>query len=152
MVDTSNSEPPVGQSANSEFLGPGCNGWFEHYEQLLLFVHPDQWNRRGKVPRPATGVFLKEEQSSDWNALKSPQQVLGDRPQYGVVALTVSQCVARGQTIKYTPMVDVNGNSVDNAHCDIIGDKGKIPDDSLQTALWFARRCTVLIPSDRDRQ
>ena len=151
MVDASNCEPSVGQPANSKFLGPGCNGWFKPYEKLLLFAHPDQWNRRGKSPRPAASIFVREEQSSDWNALKSPQQVLDERPRYGVVALTISQCVARGQTVKYTPRIDCQGKSVNPAHCDIVDDKEGSIDGSLQTALWFARQCAVLIPSEKDR-
>ena len=94
---------------------------------------------------------MRQEQSSDWNALKSPEQVLDSRPSYGVVALTVSQCVARGQTIKYTPTIDRQGYSENPSHCDIVGDKGAWPGDSLKTARWFAKQCSVLILSERDR-
>lgn len=126
-------------------MGPGCNGWFEAHERFLMFIHPFQWNLKGKHPRPSAGQFRKEEQSSDWNALKAPEQIRAEKPGYGVVALSVRQCVERGQRIRYSPTVDGSGILVNPAHSDIIGDKGTWPADSLKTARWFSRQCVVLI-------
>ncbi len=151
MVYPSNNKSPSGQLANSKFLGPGCNGWFEFYERLLLFAHPSQWNRKRNPIRPAVSNFVQPEQSSDWHALKTPEQILEEKPTYGVVALTVEQCVDRGQTVSYTPIVNCQGQSVNPAHCDIIGDKGLWPADSLRTARWFAERCAVLVVAEEDR-
>ncbi len=151
MVYPSNCEPTGGQAANSKFLGPGCNGWFEHDELLLLFAHPNLWDRKRTPLRPAASIFVREEQSSDWHALKSLQQILDEKASYGIVALTIGQCVGRGQTIRYTPVIDCQGHSVNSAHCDIVGDKGVWPGESLKTARWFAKQCAVLLLPERDR-
>ena len=151
MVDPSDCNPPRGQAPNSEFLGPGCNGWFEANELLLLFVHPGQWNRRGSKLRPATNTFLDQEQSSDWCALKSPQQIVEERPGYGVVALSIAQCVSREQTIKYTPVIDDKVLPDNPAHCDIVGAKERYLDGSLTTARWFAENSVIMERSEKDK-
>lgn len=95
--------------------------------------------------RPAISQFVDYEQSADWEALKSVNQVKNEKPGYGVVSINTEQCVDRGQTIKYSPTIDCHGNSVNAAHVDIIGDKGVWPADSLKTARWFANNCTKLV-------
>ena len=144
MVDPNYCEPAPGQAPNSEYLGPGCNGWFEGFELLLVFAHPTQWNRDTPSGRPATSLFRQEEKSSDWEALKSPEEILEQRPGFGIAALTVAQCVSRNQTIKYTPIRHDERVPDNPAHCDIIGEKTGGPGGSLSTARWLANQCKVL--------
>ena len=101
------------------------------------------------MPRPAVSQFADYEQSADWEALKSVQQVQSEKPGYGVVSVNTEQCVARGQAIKYTPTIDCEGNSVNPAHVDIVGDKGVWPADSLKTARWFANQCAKLVVPEK---
>jgi hypothetical protein len=93
--------------------------------------------------------FADQELSSDWEALTSVGRIQSNRPGYGIVSLATSQYVARGQSIKYTPTVDPAGFSVNPAHCDILGDKGVWPADSLKNARWFANNCTIDASPDR---
>ena len=151
MVDPSDCYPPDGQASNSEFLGPGCNGWFEAEELLLLFIHPDQWNRRGSKLRPGSNNFTDQEQSSDWNALKSPQHIVEERPGYGVVALSIAQCVSQEQTIKYTPVIDDKKLPDNPAHCDIVGEKNIALDGSIAAARWFAANSVIIKTSVKDK-
>lgn len=151
MVDPSDCNPAHGQAPNSELLGPGCNGWFEANELLLLFIHPDQWKRKGRRLRPGANNFTDQEQSSDWYALKSPQQIVEERPGYGVVALSVAQCVSQEQTIKYTPVIDDKELPDNPAHCDIAGEKEIALDGSLTAARWFAANSVIMERSEKDK-
>ena len=69
--------------------------------------------------------------------------IQNNHPGYAIVSLNTGQYVGRGQVIKYTPTVDSAGFSVNPAHCDILGDKGIWPADSLKNARWFANNCKI---------
>ena len=144
MVDPNHCEPAPGQAPNSEYLGPGCNGWFEGHELLLIFAHRRMWNRDTPPGRPATSIFRDYETSCDWEALKSPEELLAQRPEFGIAALTVAQCISRKQTIKYSPVRHHKTLSDNPAHCDIIGEKTGGPGGSLSNARWLANHCKVL--------
>lgn len=132
MADSQSNTNPSGQLANGPYHGPGCNGWFEPYEEFIKFVHPKA-NWSWDEGRPATSLFKGHRVSANWSALTTPLSTVDGRPGFGALAVTTALVVSLGQTIKYTPINDDLILPDNPAHCDIVGYKPR------SLALKFAR-------------
>ena len=142
MVDRESDPTSAGQLANGVYHGPGCNGWFESYENFFKFVHPKaQWS--WQEDRPATSLFKDYRESANWGALATPESTVTGRPNHGVISVTTALCIRLGQQIEYTPIRHDPLLADNPAHCDIIGQKNGPGKRHL--ALRFAREATTWI-------